>query len=144
VVFARWRLCAPTPNTCLLRPTGVHIPNDILISSAIFLHSSWQRFPILYNVPPFLTSKMPLPMGASGPHLTHNAKWHLAWFSSFCTAHYRVSLYFTMGCLFRVSKFPFPWGDLDAHLIRGSLGPPESSTEMASRSVQPFLQGSLL
>jgi len=36
---------------------------------------------------------------------------------------------------------PFPWMDLDPNLIRGSLGPPESSTQTASRSVQPFLQG---
>ena len=40
----------------------------------------------------------------------------------------------------------FPCGDLDPHLKHGSLGPPESSssTQMASRSVQPFLQSSLL
>jgi len=29
-------------------------------------------------------------------------------------------------------------------VIHGSLGLPESSTHMASRSVQPFLQGSLV
>jgi len=29
----------------------------------------------------------------------------------------------------------FPLGDLDFHLIYGSMGPPESSTKMASRSV---------
>jgi len=39
---------------------------------------------------------------------------------------------------------PFPWGNLDSHLIHGSLGPLKSSTQMASRWVQPFLQGSLL
>jgi len=33
---------------------------------------------------------------------------------------------------------PFLQGTLDLHLIHGSLGPPESLTEMASRSVQPF------
>ena len=32
----------------------------------------------------------------------------------------------------------FPWGDLNSHLICGSLGPTKSSTQMASRSVQPF------
>jgi len=32
---------------------------------------------------------------------------------------------------------PFPWGNLDTHLVHGYLGPPESS-----RSVQPFLKGS--
>ena len=39
---------------------------------------------------------------------------------------------------------PFPWGNLDPHLIRGSLGPPESPIQTASRSVQPFLQDSLV
>jgi len=39
---------------------------------------------------------------------------------------------------------PFPWGNLDHHLIHGSPGPPESSTQTAARSVQPFLQGSLV
>jgi len=38
---------------------------------------------------------------------------------------------------------PFPWGDLDPHLIHGSPGPPKSSTQTAARSVQPFLQGSV-
>jgi len=34
------------------------------------------------------------------------------------------------------------WGDLDCHLIHRSLGPPKSTSETASWSVQPFLQGS--
>jgi len=42
------------------------------------------------------------------------------------------------------SKLPLPMGDLDPHLILGSLGPPKSSIQTASRSVQPFLQGSLV
>jgi len=39
---------------------------------------------------------------------------------------------------------PFPWGDLDLHLIHGFPGRPKSSTQMAAWSVQPFLQGSLV
>jgi len=44
-----------------------------------------------------------------------------------------------------LKKLPLPMGDLDPnpHLTHGSLGPPESSTQTASQSVQPFLQGSL-
>ena len=42
------------------------------------------------------------------------------------------------------SKLPLPMGDLDPHLIHGSLVPPESSTQTASQSVQPFLHGSLM
>jgi len=40
-------------------------------------------------------------------------------------------------------KLSLPIGGSGPHLIHGSLGPTESSTHMASRSVQPFLQGSL-
>jgi len=40
-----------------------------------------------------------------------------------------------------LSKLPIPMGDLDPHCSRG---PPESSTQTASRSVHPFLQGSLV
>jgi len=43
-----------------------------------------------------------------------------------------------------LSKLPLCMGDMDIHLIHGSLGPPESTTQTASRSVQPFLQGSLV
>ena len=49
-----------------------------------------------------------------------------------------VSLYFTLGRPFPPQNCPFPWEDVDPHLTHGSLGPPESSTQMASRSVQPF------
>jgi len=45
---------------------------------------------------------------------------------------------------FAPSKLPLPMGDLDPHLIHGSLGPPVSSTQTASRSLQPFLHGSLV
>jgi len=41
-------------------------------------------------------------------------------------------------------NYPVPWGIWAPHLVHGSLGPPESSTETAYRSVQPFLQGSLV
>ena len=41
-------------------------------------------------------------------------------------------------------KLHYSTGDLNRHLIYGSLRPSESSTQTVSRSVQPFLQGSLL
>jgi len=37
---------------------------------------------------------------------------------------------------------PFPWGISTPHRIHGSLGPHESTTQMASQLVQPFFQGS--
>ena len=39
------------------------------------------------------------------------------------------------------SKLPISHGGSGPHLIHGSLGPPESWSQTASRSVQPFLQG---
>jgi len=39
------------------------------------------------------------------------------------------------------SKLPLPMGNLDPHLIHGSVGSPKSSTPTASRSVQPFFAG---
>ena len=59
-------------------------------------------------------------------HPSPQPKQQIDRFSHFCTAHSRRSLYFT------------------TYLIRGSLNPHESSTQTACRSLQPFLQGSLV
>jgi len=42
------------------------------------------------------------------------------------------------------SKLPLPMLVSGPHVICGSLGPPESWTQMATWSFQPFLQGSLV
>jgi len=42
------------------------------------------------------------------------------------------------------SKLPLPMLASGPHVIRSSLGPPESGTQMVTLSFQPFLQGSLL
>jgi len=74
-----------------------------------------------------------------------NTKWHLDWFSRFCTAHGRETLYFTMGRPFSLFKLLLPMGGIwTPHLIHGSLGPPESSTQTASRLVELFLHSSRL
>jgi len=52
------------------------------------------------------------------------------------TADNPYSLYFTTDAL--PQNCPFPWGDLDCHLIHVSLGPSEPTTQSASQSVQPF------
>ena len=39
------------------------------------------------------------------------------------------------------SKLPLPMGGSGRHLIHGSSSPPETITQMASRSVQPFFAG---
>jgi len=78
---------------------------------------------------------------ASLDHSSPHPKRHLDRHSRFCTAHGRVAVYFTMGR-------PFPFiialgiADLDTRLTHDSLGPLESTTQTAYRSVQQFLQGS--
>ena len=82
-----------------------------------------------------------IPWGVPSPQ----PKRHIDRFSRFCRETTAVCL-----CTLQwdapspPQTSPFPWGDLDPHVIYGSLGPPESSTQMAVRSVQPFLQGSLV
>jgi len=75
-------------------------------------------------------------------HPSWHRKRHLNRFSRFCTAHGKMSLYFTMGRPFSPENCPFTWRDMNPHLTHGSFGPPESTTQTASRAVQPFLQGS--
>ena len=62
----------------------------------------------------------------------------------FFTAHRRVSLYCTMGCPPPPKNCPFPWEDLDAHLIHGFLGQLSPQPKTAPRSAEPFLKGSPL
>ena len=73
-------------------------------------------------------------------HPSPQPKWHLNRLSYLCTAHCRVSSRMP-GHVFFPKNYPFAWGDLDTHLIHGSLGPLKYSTQMAPRSVQPFLHG---
>jgi len=70
-------------------------------------------------------------------HLSPQSKWQIDQFRRFCTAHDKKSLYLQWTLL--SPKIAPSNGDLDPHLIRGSLGPPESSTETESRSVQLLL-----
>jgi len=134
-------------NTRIFGPIQAHILNGI---------SHFSRFRIddcrVSNGMPFSQIKIaPSHMG-SGQHLIHGSrahpspqpKRHLDQFSRFCTDDRSVSLYFAMERHFLHWKFPLPTGNLDPHLIHGSLGSAESSTQKASWSVQPFLQGWLV
>jgi len=61
-------------------------------------------------------------------------------FSHFCTADGRVSTGMP-GHVLSPNNFPFSRGS-GPHLIHASLRPPESITQTASRSVQPFVHKS--
>ena len=80
-----------------------------------------------------------------GPIRAHSPNGISIGSAAFYTDDRKVSLYILYnGTPLSPSKLPLPMGDLDPHLMHGSPGPPESSTQTASRSVQPFLQGSLV
>ena len=81
-----------------------------------------------------------IPRGRPSPQ----SKLHHDRFGYCRTGDRRGSLYFTMGRPFSPKNLPLPMGDLNPHLKHGPLGPPKSSTQRASWSVQPFLQGSLV
>jgi len=81
--------------------------------------------------------KLPLPPGRSGPlpntssHPSLHPKPQSTIFLQL-TGESAHTLHVPQNC-------PFPYGDQGPHLIHGSLGPPKSTTQTASRSVQPFL-----
>ena len=135
----------------VLGPTQILNPNGILIGLAVFAQLTADSPNTLQWVPAHFPLNCPS-HGRSGPHLTHDSlgqskptnQTASRSVQPFCAAHRRVSLYFTLGHPFTPSKLALPMGDPDPHLIHGSLGRPKSSTQMASRSVQLLLQGSLV
>ena len=141
--------CAASPNTCFLGPTWVQIPNGISTDSAIFvqnvIHSTMGH--------PF-PSKLPLPMGDLDPYLIHDSLGPSEPRSQTVSRSVQLFLHSSPQCPYTSqwdtpfpSKLPLPMGGSAPHLIiliHGSLGPPASSTQTESQSVQPFLQGSLV
>jgi len=133
----------PPSISWFLETDRAHNPNCITVGSAIFAQVTTECPYTLQWAP--LSPIIAPSHGVSGPqgtipetHPSPQTKRHLYRYSHFCTHDCRVSLYFTMGRPFPPQNCPFPWEDLDPHLIHGSLGPPKSSTQMASRLVQPF------
>jgi len=111
-----------------------------------FLHSLWQKVPILLMGAP-IHQNCPFPCGITWTfHVIHDAfgqnesttqtaprsvqpslhRWPRS-----VSIHCNGSPVFPQNC-------PFPCWHLD---LIGSLGPPESGTQMATLSFQPFMQG---
>jgi len=59
----------------------------------------------------------------------------------FSAAHWRVCLYFTCPPSPPKKNYPFPWRDPGPHLIHGFVGPLESTTQTACRSVLTIFVG---
>ena len=148
VVFARLRRCASPCNSSFLWPTRVHSPNGIWICSAIVAQLTGECLRAARNV---ISPKNTVPShgGSALPSNTCFLGLHKSIaqtasrsVSRLCAAHGRQSLYFTMGPF--PQNCPFPWWIWTSFITHCSLGPPESTTQTASQSFQPFLQGSLL
>jgi len=110
-----------------------------------FLHSSLQKVPILRMGSS--SPKLPLAKGDLDPHLIlgslrppeSSTQTVSRSFHPFLHRRPQSVPILYSGTPLPLSKLPLPTGDLDPHLIHGSLGPPESSTKTVSRSFQPFL-----
>ena len=106
-----------------------------------FLHSSRQKVPIVYKftMRAPLSPNLTLPMRRPGPHPTRESlgasepttQTAFRSVQPFFIDDRIVSLYFTMGRLFHLKITPSHGGS-GPHLVHGSLGPPESSTQTAS------------
>ena len=138
-----WGIWTPF-NLWFLGPVRVHNPNGIIISVQLF-------FAQVTAMGAHLPQSCTLPWGHLEPHLIHGPTRVLNPNGiSMCSA---VFAHMTAECPYSLlyhgtplspSKLPLPMGLLNPHLIHGPLGPPKSSTQMASRTVQPFLEGSLV
>jgi len=84
------------------------------------------------------------PQSKLSAHASPQPKRHLNRFSRLVHRRPRsVSIVYN-GLPVSPSKLPLPMLVSGRHVIRGSLGPPESGTQMVTWSFQPFLQGSLV
>jgi len=147
------KMCKPQKHASLCRPES---KSQTTASRSVqpFLHSSRQTVVILHNGPP-----SPLPYNCpfllviwTNPHLIHSSlgppKSPTQRTSRLVQAFLHSSqqsvpiLY--DGPPLPPFELPILTGDLHLHLTRGSLGPPDPSTQTVFRLVQPFLQGSLL
>ena len=108
-----------------------------------FEYIDYQTYPRMSQAGPFSPSKLPIHTWGSKSDLIYGSlgppkftpTWHLDRFSSFCTAHDTESLYF------HLQNYPFAWGTWNP-IPTWFVGSTQSTSQMASRSVQPFSQGS--
>ena len=120
----------------------LHSTTDIANGSVQpFLHSLRQKVPILYNCP--------FPWRTWTSHVTHDAFSPCESTTQMAPRSVQPSLHrwprsvstLYNGLPVSPSKLPLPMLASGPHLIRGSLGPPESGTQMATWLFQPFLKG---
>jgi len=162
IVFARWRPCAlPCGHigiTRQIRQNLCYLPHTPKSTTKRQIHwfshfcaaHARQKVPVLNNVRTF-PPKLSLFIRWSDPHLIHDRLGHSkpiiqsASQSVQLFSHRRAECHHTLQrtAPSPLKNAPFHGGS-EPYLIHGSLGPPKSSTQTASRSVQLFLQGSLV
>jgi len=141
-VFVRWCQCAQNGmahwrhrlNLCFLRPIRVHNLNGKSIGLAI----STAPFPQNCPFPPGIWT--PSNTRFLRPIWAHKPNGIFIGSAVFAQTTAECPYSLQWDAPFSPQNCPFPWGHRAPNLIHGSLGPPESSTQMASRSVQLFLQ----
>jgi len=117
-------------------------------SVQLFLHSLRQKLPILYNGHP-CPPELPFPMGIWTSHVTHDAFGPCESTTQTAPRSVQSSLHrwprsvsiLYNGLPVSLSKLPLPMLASGPHVICGSLGPPESRTQMATWSFQPVFAG---
>jgi len=144
-MWAHWRHLANTIKLCFLRPTGVHNPNGKSIGSAVSAQLMAESAYTLQWGDAF-PQNCPFSWGGIGTPIyfmiprgrpSPKSKLHHDRFSYFHIGDRSVPIPYN-GTPLSPLKIAPSHGGSRPHVIRGSLGPPESSTQMASRSVQPF------
>ena len=139
-----WRNLANTIELVLLQPPRVHNPNGKSIDSAILaqLTTDCCRVCPGMSFPLIITHFH----GGSEPHLMRSTRVHnpngILIGSAVYAQLWQKSLFFTLGAPF-FQNCSFPWEIWTPSNTR-FLGPIQAHTQTASRSVQPFLQGSLV
>jgi len=128
----------------LIHDSSRHNPNCITIASAIFAQATVECPYTLHWAPLF--PKIAPSHGGSWPHLIRYLGPIRAHKPNGISISSAVFAQMTAECPYTLhwdapfpQNCPFPWGIWsDPHLIHGSLGSAESSTQMECRSVQSF------
>ena len=135
--------------TRFFQPIPAHNPNGISIGSAVFAQLTTECHYALQQAAPFplittpshgeadLKTRFFRPIPAHNPNAISIGSAVLAQMTTERPYTLQQDALPPQNC-------PFPWGDVDHHLIHGSLGLPESPTQTASQLLQPFWQGSLV
>jgi len=101
-------------SLAIIQPVIAHQTSKPVIANCIPKLAAMATSLSTYG-PPSNTRFVTIPMA----HLSPQPKWHPYRFRRLWTYDRRVSQYYTMGRPFSPKICPFPWGDLDPHLIHG-------------------------